>query len=463
MGFSKRPAGEPILGPMLVACIAWLLSLAASSTGHASSVAAASATSAPQQLRLVFDALVDGTGERLAGREIVVEGPIILAVGEGLARRYPTARRVFLTGLTAIPGLIDVHVHMTYGFCATSRGDPWKQLLSETPPQERLLAAIDNAAKTLAVGVTTTRDLLALNGVDFHLRELIDHGVVPGPRLYLSGVGIHPLTMPPGAAGMLNERIAAFRQRAREVVESRASWLKIFATTGYGADLTGDRIYGYSEIKAAVDIAHASGVRVALHAYSETVVPDAIRAGVDSIEHAVGVDDATLGFWAASGVFYVPTIYHNRYYADHHLEYGYDESAGLKLEAFVERNVETLRRAHRAGVAIAMGSDAVMTMFGENTRELEWFVAAGFTPAEALRVATVDGARLLGQQNRLGRLASGFLADIVGVRGAPLADIRHVTRHVMWVMKDGKVEVDRRPSARPVSVGKSACIVHPGT
>ena len=144
-------------------------------------------------------------------------------------------------------------------------------------------------------------------------------------------------------------------------------------------------------------------------------------------------------------IFYVPTIDHNRYYADHRNEYGYDADAERALRAFIPRNVAMLRRAHAAGVPIAMGSDAVRTMFGDNTRELEWFVAAGMTPGEALRAATLNGARLLGQQDHLGRLAPGFAADIVAVTGQPLTDIRAVTRQVVWVMKAGEVVVDKRP------------------
>ena len=154
--------------------------------------------------------------------------------------------------------------------------------------------------------------------------------------------------------------------------------------------------------------------------------------------------------WAASGIFYVPTIDHNRYYADHREEYGYDDGAERALRAFISRNVAMLRRAHEAGVPVAMGSDAVMTMFGENTRELEWFVAAGMTPGEALRAATLNGAQLLGQQDRLGRLAPGFAADIVAVTGQPLTDIRAVTRQVVWVMKAGEVMVDKRRTGNPV-------------
>lgn len=408
------------------------------------------------QTRLVFSAIVDGTGELAAGREIVVQDGVILAIGDGLGQRYPAARRLDLSNLTAIPGLVDTHIHITYGFCAPPRGDPWRQLLQETSPQERLVAAIGNAAKTIETGVTTARDLFALDKVDFYLRELIDQGVVSGPRLYLSGTGIHPLVMPGGANQTSAERVASLSQRAREVVASRADWLKIFATKGTGSELSGEQIYRYPEIKAAVDIAHAGGLKVAVHAYGPLAVPDAIRAGVDSIEHSVGVDNATLHAWAASGIFYVPTIDHNRYYADHRIDYGYDKNTERALRDFIVKNVDMLRRARAAGISIAMGSDAVMSMFGENTRELEWFVAAGMTPAEALRTATINGARLLGQQQHLGRLVPGYAADIVAVSGQPLTDIRAVTRRVVWVMKNGKVEIDKRVPARPAAAIRAA-------
>ncbi len=410
------------------------------------------------QTQLVFAAIVDGTGELAAGREIIVQDGVILAIGDALGQRYPTAKRIELTDLTAIPGLIDTHIHITYGFCSPPRGDPWTQLLHETPPQERLVAAIGNAAKTLHSGVTTARDLFAFDKVDFFLRELINRGVVPGPRLYLAGTGIHPLVMPKESNGTPEQRITSLSQRAREVVASGADWLKIFATKGTGSELNGDQVYYYPEIKAAVDIAHAGGVKVAVHAYGPLAVPDAIRAGVDSIEHSVDVDDATLRRWAASGIFYVPTIDHNRYYAEHRLEYGYDENTARALRAFIIRNVDMLRRARAAGIPIAMGSDAVMTMFGENTRELEWYVEAGMTPAEAIRTATLNGAKLLSQQDHLGRLAPGFAADIVAVSGQPLNDIRSVTRRVVWVMKNGKVEFDKRaPESSASAIRVAGC------
>ena len=432
----------------------WLAGALAALLWCVSSLAAPEADAAGAAARaptvLTFAAIVDGTGEPVAGREIVVEHGVIVAIGESLAARYPGARRVDLSGLTAIPGLIDTHVHITYGLSGPSRGDAWHQLLQETPAPERLVASIGHAAKMLEIGVTTARDLFALDHVDFYLRELIERGIVPGPRLFLSGAGIHPLVMPVATSGTEAERISSLSQRARDVADSGAAWLKIFATTGTGSDLSGQRVYHYPEIKAATDIAHARGLQVAVHAYGPAAVPDAIRAGVDSIEHAVDVDDESLRAWAASGIFYVPTIDHNRYYADHREEYGYDDGAERALRAFISRNVAMLRRAHEAGVPVAMGSDAVMTMFGENTRELEWFVAAGMTPGEALRAATLNGAQLLGQQDRLGRLAPGFAADVVAVTGQPLTDIRAVTRQVVWVMKAGEVMVDKRRTGNPV-------------
>jgi len=139
------------------------------------------------------------------------------------------------------------------------------------------------------------------------------------------------------------------------------------------------------------------------------------------------------------GTIYVPTIDHNRYYADHRDEFGYSAAIARNLMAFVDRNLETVRRAHQAGVRIAMGSDAVFTGFGENTRELAWFVKAGMTPTEALTTATTNGAMLLRMENALGRIAPGYYADLVGVRGDPSADIRAVIEGVRWVMKGGAV------------------------
>jgi imidazolonepropionase-like amidohydrolase len=390
---------------------------------------------------LRFGKLIDGTGEVLDAHEIVVENGNIAAIGNALGSRYPDANAVFLDELVAVPGLIDAHVHMTYGLAGPSQGDAWAELIA-TPAPDRLVEAARNAEKTLRTGVTAARDLFAFDGIDFHLKALIDNNVIPGPRLFISGEAIHPLVLPPLAEGEQRDNVAELTIQARKRVELGADWVKIFATTGSADDLTDKQIFSYPEIKAATDIAHEGGLRVAVHSYGPSAVADALKAGVDSIDHPVGLDDDLLELWSTTNTIYVPTIDHNRYYADHRAEYGYDETIEKNLRAFVERNVETLRRAHEAGITIAMGSDAVMSGFGQNTRELEWFVEAGMTPQEALRAATINGALLLGQEERLGRLKTGFAADIIAVDGDPSQDILALTRNVRWVMKGGKVVVD---------------------
>jgi imidazolonepropionase-like amidohydrolase len=143
----------------------------------------------------------------------------------------------------------------------------------------------------------------------------------------------------------------------------------------------------------------------------------------------------------ARGTVWVPTIDHNRYYIDAKDEFGFAPDAIPPLRDYIARNLETVRRAVKAGVRIGMGSDAVFSMFGQNTRELTWFVQAGMTPEQALRTATTTAADLLGQSDALGRLAPGFLADIVAIDGDPTRDIEAVVRAVRWVMKDGQVVV----------------------
>ena len=156
------------------------------------------------------------------------------------------------------------------------------------------------------------------------------------------------------------------------------------------------------------------------------------------------LDDATLADMVARHTVYVPTIDHNRYYAEYRAQFGYTAAQAAALDAYRERNLATARRAFRAGVTFAMGSDAVFTMFGQNTRELGWFVKIGMSPAQALATATTNGAALLGRANELGAVRPGYLADIVAVEGDPLADIGVVIDKVRWVMKGGRVVVDRR-------------------
>jgi imidazolonepropionase-like amidohydrolase len=227
-----------------------------------------------------------------------------------------------------------------------------------------------------------------------------------------------------------------------EQVAAGVDVIKMYGSTGSDQDVTGFQTFSYDEMKAAVDAAHKFGKRIAIHSYGPDGARDAVRAGADSVEHAIDLDDSVLADMAARGTFYVPTIDHNRYYVEFRNEYGYDDKVASRLNAYIEKNLETARRAHKAGVKIAMGSDAVFTMFGQNTRELAWFVKAGMTPAQALQTTTTNAAALLGMSDRLGAIAPGYFADMVAVDGDPLRDINVAIEKVRWVMKDGQVVVD---------------------
>jgi imidazolonepropionase-like amidohydrolase len=217
----------------------------------------------------------------------------------------------------------------------------------------------------------------------------------------------------------------------------------MYASTGTDDDVTGFQTYSYEEIKAAVDAAHKFGKKIAVHSYGPDAARDAVRAGTDSLEHATDMDDPTIQEMAKRGTFYVPTIDHNRYYIDNGNKIGYAPGYQEKLQAFIPRNLETARKAFKAGVKFSMGSDAIYTMFGQNTRELGWFVKSGMTPEQALRTATTNAAELLGKQNELGAVASGYFADLVAVEGDPLADINVAINNVRWVMKAGSVVADK--------------------
>jgi len=407
-------------------------------------LAATTALAAPKAIR--FRKLLAPDGRLVSNATIIVEGDRIQAVGAGLT--VPAGAEVIdLAGLTAIPGLIDVHTHMTYFWDGAPGTRPRGQAARH--PAVTVFLAQQNARRTLETGVTTVRDLGAAEYNDLAMRDLIRSGAMIGPRMFVSGYGLSVTRAAarPGVgapSGGTADGVDEVSRVARQQIGAGADWIKVYGSTGSFEDVTGFQTFSLDEMKAAAFVAHAAGKKIAIHSYGPAGARDAVHAGADSLEHAVDLDDATLAEMARRGTVYVPTVDHNRYYRDNVDAYGFAPGSGERLQSFIDRNQATLQRAVRAGVRIAMGSDAVYSGFGQNTRELEWFVKAGMSPAQALAAATTTGAALLGMEKSLGSLQPGFLADIVAVEGDPLTDIGVVVSKVRWVMKGGAVVVDKR-------------------
>jgi imidazolonepropionase-like amidohydrolase len=262
-------------------------------------------------------------------------------------------------------------------------------------------------------------------------------GAMIGPRIFASGQG---LSSRPGAP----PDPAAMQKTTEERIRAGSDWIKIYASRGSFDSVDTTQTVTFEEIKAIVDRAHALGRKVAVHSYGPSGVKDAVRAGADSVEHGIDLDDETLADMVKRGTVWVPTIDHNRYYVEAKDEYGFDAEAIGPLQAYIQKNLESARRATKAGVRLGMGSDAVFSMFGQNTRELGWFVKAGMTPEQALKSATIVGAELLDQKDRLGQVRGGFAADLVAVDGNPLENLDALFTGVRWVMKDGATVVDKR-------------------
>jgi imidazolonepropionase-like amidohydrolase len=381
---------------------------------------------ASARMVLRFGHLWDGS-TLLADAAVTVEGDRIVGIEHG--RKDLPADAIDLRRYTALPGLIDLHTHITYYW---DRKPGTRPLGQRRRPAVTVFLAQDNARRTLDTGVTTIRDLGASGETDYAMRDLVAMGAMTGPRMFVAGQGL-------SAGRGWTPDPAALAKAAEDRIKAGSDWVKVYASRGSFDSVDTTQTLTFDELKAVVDASHALGRKVAIHSYGASGVKDAVRAGADSVEHGIEIDDDTFADMVKRGTVWVPTIDHNRYYVDAKDDFGFRPDAIPPLNDYIAKNLEAARRAVKAGVKLGMGSDAVYSMFGQNTRELEWFVKAGLTPAQALATATTTAAELLGQGHTLGRLAPGFAADIVAIDGRPLDDIRDVITGVRWVMKDGVV------------------------
>jgi imidazolonepropionase-like amidohydrolase len=406
------------------------------------------ALAAPTPVVVKAARLVDGRGGApLAPAMVRVEGDRIAEVGLRLAVP-PGARVVDLGDVTLLPGLIDLHTHLT-----DKAGVHWEEALVTTTPGQAALWGAVNARTTLLAGFTTCRDMgPTWPYVDVDLRRVIEEGSLPGPRLLVAGNYVSST----GGAGdarqfsiyvdvpivrNLADGPEEVTKAVRTNLKNGADFIKILAT---GAVLSkgippGSQQYSDAEIQAAVTEARRWGRPVAAHAHGADGIKAAIRAGVRTIDHGSMLDDEAIAMLKGStATYYVPTLYTSDVIGTSaHVP----ESEKERERQIKDAQYAGFRRALAAGIPIGVGSDAAVIPHGQNARELSVRVRLGEKPMSALVSATRVNAEILGWSDRVGTVEKGKLADLVAVPGDPLADITAVER-VLFVMKGGVVYRD---------------------
>ncbi|AMX02320.1 metal-dependent hydrolase family protein [Microbulbifer thermotolerans] len=389
------------------------------------------------------------SGKLLENRTIHIVDGRIESVQKGFAKR-DRERLVDLRNYTVLPGLMDMHTHLAYEYGPRTYMEPftWN-------PADYTLRAVDTARRTLRAGFTTVRDLGDSDNVTISLRKAIEAGTIEGPRIFTAGKAIattgghadptnsfrYDLMGSPGPAdGVINGPVSA-REAVRQRYKDGADLIKITATGGVlSVARSGQNPqFMQDELEAIVAAARDYGFTVAVHAHGKEGMDRAIRAGVDSIEHGTYMDGETIELMRRHNVWYVPTLLAGEWVTQKAMLDGFfPEVVRGKASTIGPLLQNTFADAYKRGVKIAFGTDSGVSRHGDNAREFALMVAAGMTPADAIRSATWNAAQLLKMGDELGSISEGKRADIVAVSGNPLEDITELQR-VAFVMKDGKI------------------------
>jgi len=399
---------------------------------------------APRAIVLHAARLLDvETGRTIAPGEILVQGGLIVEVGSKVNHPHGS-KFIDLGDTTLLPGLIDAHVHL---FLHPGAED--LQTVQESVPQRTILATLA-ARDDLLAGFTAERDMgtEGAGSADTAVRNAINQGLIPGPRLRISGnaisilgghedaIGYNPEQHVLGNATYANndaELVTAIRAELKE----GADFIKVYET---GPDkvvdgrLTTPYQYTEEELATAVREAARTGNRVAVHATGEPGTLYAARAGVESIDHALQLSDETMRLMREKQIFAVPTFTIFDYFADH----AASPAQAAREHQMLDLHAQEFKKQLAAGVPMAIGSDVGPFPHGTQAREFVLMVKFGMSPLAALQAGTLNGAKLLGWQNQIGALKPGYDADIIAVPGDPLQDIAALQK-VSFVMKDGVI------------------------
>jgi imidazolonepropionase-like amidohydrolase len=411
---------------------------------------ACAALRAEDVLALHCGALLDPETDTVSHDVIVLAeaGIVKQILPSGAAAQIPSAaKHIDLSKGFCLPGLIDVHDHLT--------GDPSDsgyQSLGVSVPRSTV-KGVRNARITLQAGFTTVRNVGAAGFSDVALRDGINAGDIPGPRMFVSGP---PLGITGGHCD--NDLLAPefnvtefgvadgpwqARKKVREVIKYGADLIKICASGGVlsKGDSPGAEQYTLEEMKAIADEAHKLGRKVAAHAHGTQAIKDAIQAGIDSVEHASLIDEEGIELAKQHHTYLVFDIYNDDYILKEGAKAGMLPESIEKEKAIGKLQRANFRKAYLAGAPLAFGTDGGVYPHGDNARQFATMLEFGVKPIDAIRMATVNAARLLNLEGKAGTLKMGSFADVIGVDSDPRANVEQL-QHVRFVMKDGKVYRD---------------------